>query len=397
VVLALILDHRIFVSHDTVSNYAHVWYVARQIWHAHRLPFAMPIIGHGQALAFPYAFIPWLTAALVWPVFGDWAVTLWLVVGFVGVIVTTFWAFPELRKGWWAAAVLVNPALVLAPIVGQLPFLWASAFLFAAVACWRRGRRGWATTMAALAQVTHPAVLMPITLGVVAAADARRSLIMRYAVSAALALPAAYLVVASPVFSDSSTGTKISEFVGTVAMRAAVVMVPVVLVWLSKRVAAHPGWRAVVPLVFVALLLPNFAVGVLDTRFPWQALRLGTDTELLSFIHSDAFVPGVTYRVLRAHDGKMGMYQLIQHGGRLDSEFFPESIVRRSWPDEATYARFLVDRHVDFVIAFSDYTAEYQTNEIPLLGRLAASPTPTCAAQVGSGKGYTLYRVMPPC
>ena len=34
-VLALILGHRIFVSHDTVSNYAHVWYVSERLGHAH--------------------------------------------------------------------------------------------------------------------------------------------------------------------------------------------------------------------------------------------------------------------------------------------------------------------------------------------------------------------------
>lgn len=274
VVVALILGHRIFVSHDTVSNYAHVWYVANRIWHAHRFPFAMPIIGHGQALAFPYSFLPWLTAALLWPLLGDWGVTLWLVLGFLGVVATTFWAFPELRRSWWAAAVLVNPALVLGPIVGQLPFLWAMSFFFAAIACWRRGRRGWATALAVLAQVTHPAVLMPIAAGVVAAAawrargDDRRSLLGRYALSVVLSLPAAYLVVASPVFRDSSSGTKVSELLGTVAMRAAVVAIPFVLVWVAGRAT----FRNVAPLLFVALLLPNFLVGVLDTRFPWHAL-----------------------------------------------------------------------------------------------------------------------------
>src|SRR5438552_792063 len=50
-VLALILGHRIFVSHDTVSNYAHVWYVSERVGHAHVLPFRMPVIGHGDAYA----------------------------------------------------------------------------------------------------------------------------------------------------------------------------------------------------------------------------------------------------------------------------------------------------------------------------------------------------------
>src|SRR5438094_809817 len=81
---------------------------------------------------------------------------------------------------------------------GQMPFLWATALLLGAVALWRRGRRVPAVVLAALAQVTHPAVLMPITAGLVAGwlpweAD-RRALLRAYAVSALVALPAALLV-----------------------------------------------------------------------------------------------------------------------------------------------------------------------------------------------------------
>src|SRR5439155_960791 len=59
VVLALILRHRVFVSHDSMSNYAHVWYVSDRLRRAHLVPFHMPVVGHGQAYAFPYAFVPW--------------------------------------------------------------------------------------------------------------------------------------------------------------------------------------------------------------------------------------------------------------------------------------------------------------------------------------------------
>ena len=102
VILALILRHSIFVTNDSLNNYAHVWYVSDRLWHAHQLPWHMPIIGHGRAFAFPYAFIPWLTAALGRPLLGDWVVTLWLVLGCVGVAGATLWAFPEIRAPGWA-------------------------------------------------------------------------------------------------------------------------------------------------------------------------------------------------------------------------------------------------------------------------------------------------------
>ena len=99
--LGFILCHRIFVTNDSLSNYIHVWYVAERLRHGHGVPLHMPVLGHGDAYAFPYGFIPWFSAALLRPIFGDWIVTLWLVVGALGVIATQAWAFPELRGGWW--------------------------------------------------------------------------------------------------------------------------------------------------------------------------------------------------------------------------------------------------------------------------------------------------------
>ena len=49
------------------------------------------------------------------------------------------------------------------------------------------------------------------------------------------------------------------------------------------------------------------------------------------------------------------MYQIVRKGGHLDSEFFPESIDRRSWPDPEAYSKFLRTRRVDFVIVFDSY------------------------------------------
>ncbi|HEX2736753.1 MAG TPA: hypothetical protein VHP57_01310, partial [Acidimicrobiia bacterium] len=152
-VLAMLLARPLFVSHDSVSNYAHVWFVAQSLWHGHGLPFHMPL-AHGQALTFPYGFFPWMFAAVLWPVFGEWAVTLSLVVGFVGLAIAMFWAFPELGRGWWAASALVNPCLVVAVINDQLPFVWAMAFGFVAIAFWRRRRPGLAALLAGMAQAT---------------------------------------------------------------------------------------------------------------------------------------------------------------------------------------------------------------------------------------------------
>ena len=141
-----------------------------------------------------------------------------------------FWALPEIRRGWWAVAALVNPTLVMAPIIGQLPFLWATAFFFAAIGCWRRDRRIAAVVLLTVSQATHPAILMPIAFLVVAAwlpwERNKRALLVGYGIAVVASLPFAYLVFDSPVMEDTSLGVKIANFAATLAVRLFVVAAP---------------------------------------------------------------------------------------------------------------------------------------------------------------------------
>lgn len=403
IVLALILRHRVFVSHDSISNYGHVWWVSDQLWSGDGLPFRMPIIGHGKAFAFPYGFLPWFTASLLYPLLGDWVVTLWLVLGFLGLVVATFWAFPEVRRGWPAATVLVNPALVIAPIIGQLPFIWGSALVMVAIGCWRRKRYVEAAVLAGLGQATHPAVVLPIVMLLVVGRwffeDDRRQLLKFYAISLVIALPATWIVFVSPVFVDSSAWVIIGQFVGTLVVRAFVFIVPLLLVAFRRL---HWSWLPVSGFLFALSL--NIALGpVLDTRYAWGALNRKPDTNLMQFIDSPKFEADKTYRVLRAGDGKISMYQIVREGGRLDSEFFPESIDRRSWRDTEAYSKFLRKRRVDFVITYDSYDRTYRTNEHVLLDELSAKGLESCDSEAVGGthlahaEHYDVYTIRREC
>ena len=302
VVLGMILRHRIFVSSDTVSNYAHVWFVSRVMVRTHGIPYHMAIIGHGHGLAFPYTFVPWVTAALLRPWLGDWVVTLWLVIGSIGLVATTVWAFPELRRGWWLALVLANPFLIVAPVLGQLPFVWAMSLLLAGIACWRRGRIGWAIVLAGIGQATHAAVVLPIAAIVVVFwlrwEPERRKLLRSYALSLVIAAPAAVLVFLTPAYTDSSTGVKLVNFVETVAPRLLVVLVPMGLVWLRRR-DAKP-WIA--PAFLAAMIVTSLVLaGQHDTNAAWRDLRKQPERSLVPFIDSAAYRPGLEYRVLAHH------------------------------------------------------------------------------------------------
>jgi len=374
IILVLLLRHREVISSDTLSNYIHVWFVADRLWHGHGLPFHMPVLAHGQALAFPYGFIPWMFAVLLWPLMGEWSVTLALGVGFVGLVVATFWAFPELRRGWWAAATLVNPGLVEGLLLGQLPFLWAATMLVVAVGCWRRQRRTAAILLAALAQITHAPVLIPLT-AILAlwwmryGDDDRRVVLRSWLISAVPALPAAALVFASPVTMHSSPLLSAWIEIETVTLRALVLVVPIALIHLQRR-----GTRANAPIIALSAMvigqlvtLPISGMGV-----GWGALNRRPDPIAASIPTSMVFVRGATYRVLTFGDAKYGQYAVVRAGGNLDSEFFPESLYRRSFSDQATYGEFLTKRHVDYVVVQSRYS-KFKTNEQELLETMAGA------------------------
>ncbi len=113
---------------------------------------------------------------------------------------------------------------------GQLPFLWAAALFMGAIAAWRRDHVAAAVVLAALAQLTHPAVLVPIAAVTVLLRlpweRARRALVIGYLLSLAAAVPAIVVVLRSSVFTEASTGVRIASFADTVLPRAEFLLIP---------------------------------------------------------------------------------------------------------------------------------------------------------------------------
>jgi hypothetical protein len=313
-------------------------------------------------------------AVLLWPLMGEWSVTLTLGLGFVGLVVATFWAFPELRRGWWAAAALVNPAFVEGLLLGQLPFLWASAMLLFAIGSWRRGRRTLAIVLAALAQITHAPILIPLVallvIGWSRYAPDRRALIRAWVISLVPAIPAVYLVFASPVTSQTSPLWSLWVEVETLVLRSLVLVVPLGLLYLQRH-RARPNVPIIAAAVMVVGQLVTIPISGMGSG--WAALNREPDRASSAIPRSVSIVNGATYRVLSFGDGKYGMYAVVRAGGRLDSEFFPESLYRRSFRDEAAYARFLTRRKVEYVLVDHRYR-NFHTNEQQLLDEMAATP-----------------------
>jgi hypothetical protein len=318
-------------------------------------------------------------------------------------VLATFWAFPELRRGWWAAAALVNPALVEGLLLGQLPFLWAAAMLLLAIGCWRRDRRTLAIVLAALAQITHAPILIPLVALLVFAWSRyepdRRALIRAWLLSFIPALPAVYLVFASPVTSQTSPLWSIWVEVETLALRSLVLLVPFGLLYLQRR-----GTRPKGPIIAAAVMVIGqlVTIPISGMAAGWGALNRQPDAAASAIPESLPVVHGATYRVLTYGDGKYGMYAVVRAGGRLDSEFFPESIYRRSFRDESVYAKFLTDRKVEYVLVDYRYR-KFHTNEQQLLDSMVAAPgAATCVGglrveRTHQSSTLTAYRVIRDC
>jgi hypothetical protein len=392
VVVGTYLTHSVVLSSDSVNNHVHVWYIAHDLWHHGRLPWKMPVLGHGEAYAYPYGFTNWTTAAFLWPLFGDWAVTLWTVVGVVGCIVATFVAFPELRHGYWAAAVLANSAILQALLFGQQSFAWAAALVLFGVACWRRGHRAWAAVLVGVGQYTHPAVAAPMALVMVILyllfTHDRWAVVRWYALSCLITLPAVIIVFASPTFSDTSSGSRMLNFWITLGPRVLIVVLP-----MFYAVLFHAGKRALGPLALglsivasVALYFPMNVAHQVHALFRWSA----DTSEIDAYTHSPQFEKGAMYRVLRDGDGKLAMYHVVRAGGRLDAELFPESMAMKSFKSLADYEQLLCDRHVDRVIHFTSYDNQRHTNEHALLDELVAQGR---AKILASGPDWQVYAI----
>src|SRR5262249_49360564 len=117
------------------------------------------------------------------------------------------------------------------------------------------------------------------------------------------------------------------------------------------------------------------------------------DTKSLdTYLHSPNFVPGQTYRVLRGSDNKLGLSHVVQAGGQLDSELFPQSMAMHDFKSTAEYEQLLCERHVDQIIHYDAYDTARHTNEHAVIAALAAHPNSplTLATQ---GDGYQIYTV----
>jgi MFS family permease len=294
---------------------------------------------------------------------------------------------------------LTNPMLLMAPLAGQVPFLWGVAPLLFAIGEWRRGRIRSAVTLAALAQFTHVAVIGPLTLVIVVVAwfwePDRRALVVGYAVSLLGAVPGVLMMLATPLVSDTTFGTKVTALLETVGARGLVIAGPAVVALLAAR---RFSWRWPVGVTIGALALAVAVSGPMQLDKAVRALTRRPDPQMAAFVATPVFTTTGTYRYLRRDDAKVGMYQLLRAGARLDSEFFPESMHRVQFPSRVSYEAFVRERGITHVVAFTSAATRVPTVEVALLALLSTgpcSPGGIGVREVARTASYVVYDIDP--
>jgi hypothetical protein len=219
----------------------------------------------------------------------------------------------------------------------------------------------------------------------------RRAVIRWYALSCAIAEPAVVLVFVSPGYADTSWGSRILNFWITLGPRSIIVLLPMLFVALRQA-----GMRWALPVAL--FLVIGFNVGFYAPLNVYPQLRdlvhRASHTKTLdAYTSSAAFERGATYRVLRADDGKLGLYHVVRAGGRLDSELFPESMAIRNFRDVAAYADLLCERHVDQILHFDTYDRARRTNERTMIEQLASRRGAVALRVLARGSDWQAYAV----
>jgi hypothetical protein len=357
----LVLSKRFFLGSDSAHHYAHVWYIADQLFHHGRLPLRIDGLESGHTLTFPYGVVPWLLAAPFDALVGDWAVTGTMVAGFVLYGYAATRARPALRDVRLLSLLYANTFLIESLVSFQMAFLWSVVLFLFYVEQVDRQRWAPATLLAIATLVTHPFFGAISVSLYVAYALARRPrtfvpMLAMGAVTTIVVLPYALYLESTPVVHETRHAYMVGTLEWMLRFRSPVLIMPFLLSAIAP-LAKHAY------LVMFVLLAAVFTDRIMHEEVNTFGFDRYSRPFYGEFMRSPAYDPSLNYRVLEPNDREDGAYQLFRHGAHLSQDFFDQTQVRRWWNSEEQYTCFLGARDVDVVLLEKDYTLKFDQNE----------------------------------
>ncbi len=162
VVLGWYLAHRIVLSSDSMNNYVHVWWIAAISGTTAISRGGCRCSATATRSRTPTASSTGPSAALLWPLFGNWASRCDHRARRGRLHRRHVLRVPRAAARLVGCGRLANPAIIEALLFGQQAFAWGAMLLLFGVACWRRDRRLAAALLVGFGQATHPAIVLPI-------------------------------------------------------------------------------------------------------------------------------------------------------------------------------------------------------------------------------------------
>lgn len=388
VALTLMLTRPFYLGDDSAHSYAHVWYLSHAIFDLHQWPLHVATLENGDAVMFPYGFVPWFPSAMLYPLLGDWVVTASMVVGVVLLAVGVLLFRPTLRNPFLFALMLLNPFFWNGVTQFQLATFWAFALFFFGVWQFEREHRLRSTVLFALAISAHPFMALA-ALGLYGGwrwkeGEQPRRLAVQVVCAAALASPAIVFFLQTPAVRDTSPLVLLTSFVDDgrrLSMVLLALALPRMAGWIWRN---HEGLLVTAGGATAAVLIAVPPSGL------WEASR----PRFADYLAEHPAQPGNHYRVAVKNNHEDGMIEFMKAGAVLAHEFFTESEYRRVWPNVETYTCYLATKRIDHVVVGGEYARRYRQSEEAMLRQLTARGL---ATEEYVGRDGTLaYAVDPP-
>ncbi len=365
IVLLLMAIKSIYLGADSANNYAHVWYISENIFHG-SLPLHVRYLENGNALTYPYGFIPWTLAAILRPLLGDYAVTWVFVLGIILVLWTVYRNILE-RRPWLLAMFIVWLFFLESILSFQMAFMWSLFFVYLYVGALEKRKPWQAFLWFLLAAGTH-VLITGLILAMYNAwvfirnPQLRSQVAWITALGFALLIPEMWYVTRTPALSQNSFAYVTVVTIATLAARGALFAWPLVLRHVSHarlQRFLHPALAGVLAVAAGMYVLPTNSFSQKWDGFDGLVMRATNDYQ--EYFTSEHFSPGAVYRVMEANDREQGQYFFIQHGAILSNEFFGESMNRRKWSVEK-YEAFLAKKDIDYVVLNRSYRSFSHTS-----------------------------------
>jgi hypothetical protein len=373
-----LLANPVFLAYDSMQSYSHVWFLSDQIFHHANFPLRISLLDDGNAATFPYGLVPFLIGALIFPIFGNWAVVLMMTFVMLGTIWAATLVRPTLRNPWLILLFIMNPLFIDAVYAFQFVTLWSIFFFFLFVWSFEHDRRLAAGVFLWLALSTHP-IIGSVGVASYSAAvfffDRPRvaQLAILFVPVAIALMPVVWMTLLTPAAGENSLKTAVlTLLIKVLPRRATIMLTPFVLALLKPLVLRYyrVTFAFFTASLGLGLMLATGPIAIGDGSY-YGVTHRSSDI-YASFFASPQFHPGATYRVMEPNDREDGMYFFMQHGAVLGNEFFTESIFRNDWT-VGQYECFLSYKEVNYVVIEQAYVNSDHTNEKNLLDSFVTS------------------------